>query len=73
MNTMQSLQIVLEMDNLLLMTVSLLEFTIIFVAGKGYASGYFDNGEDDFGEYPEEDEGSIYAFCFTNSRSLSPW
>ena len=26
------------------------------VAGKGYASGYFDNGEDDFGEYPEEDE-----------------
>lgn len=42
------------------MTVAMHNDHIDFVAGKGYASGYFDNGEDDFGEYPEEEES---AFC----------
>ena len=26
------------------------------LAGNGTASGYYDNGEDDFGENPEEDD-----------------
>lgn len=47
------------MVNLLLMIVVFYIY-IHLLAGKGYASGYFDNGEDDFGEYPEEEECKIF-------------
>lgn len=44
-----------------------------FVAGKGYASGYFDNGEDDFGEYPEEDESEFLCPILMYSEFISSW
>ena len=50
------------MVNSLSTTVIQFSDIVYSVAGKGYASGYFDNGEDDFGDYMEDDECMFLHF-----------